>query len=311
MLDEIARERADRRGRARASAQRGGRGGDAQDPRAGRAARGRAEASRGLGAGARRPPRRSWPSCGARRIACGCSCRRRASAAPARAGARGDRGGADACRLCRRPPPPVVRRARARDQPVAATEWQLGAEVHGAAPGLAGRVICRFATTPSRSKCWAGACACRCASWRARRGRRRPSGARRSPSACRRVALATPRGDVPFQLDLRGLRRDEALERLEQYLEDASLAGLPEARIVHGKGTGAIRQAVRETLAPQPVRGALRARARRHRRRRRHPVWLRVSACLQSRPVGGRLLACRARRRGPSRESRCRIAVTS
>jgi DNA mismatch repair protein MutS2 len=62
------------------------------------------------------------------------------------------------------------------------------------------------------------------------------------------IAIATPRGDVPFQLDLRGMRRDEALERLEQYLEDASLTGLAQARIVHGKGTGAIRQAVRETL---------------------------------------------------------------
>jgi DNA mismatch repair protein MutS2 len=62
------------------------------------------------------------------------------------------------------------------------------------------------------------------------------------------VALATPRGSVPYQLDFRGLRRDEALEKLEQYLEDASLSGMPEARIVHGKGTGAIRQAVRDAL---------------------------------------------------------------
>lgn len=63
-----------------------------------------------------------------------------------------------------------------------------------------------------------------------------------------RVVLATPRGDVSVQLDLRGLRRDEALERLERYLEDAMLSGLSHARIVHGKGTGAVRQAVRETL---------------------------------------------------------------
>jgi DNA mismatch repair protein MutS2 len=86
-------------------------------------------------------------------------------------------------------------------------------------------------------------------------------GATRSTSAERRaaqperlptIAVASPRGDVPFQLDLRGMRRDEALERLEQYLEDASLTGLPEARIVHGKGTGAIRQAVRETLRSSP-----------------------------------------------------------
>jgi DNA mismatch repair protein MutS2 len=84
-------------------------------------------------------------------------------------------------------------------------------------------------------------------------------GATRSTSAQRRAAQPerTPtialtssrsRGEVSFQLDLRGLRRDEALERLETYLENASLAGMPEARIIHGKGTGAIRQAVREAL---------------------------------------------------------------
>src|SRR5262245_44780535 len=82
-------------------------------------------------------------------------------------------------------------------------------------------------------------------------GATRPTSAERRLAQSERqptVAVASPRGDVPFQLDLRGLRRDDALERLEQYLEDASLLGMPEARIVHGKGTGAIRQAVRETL---------------------------------------------------------------
>jgi DNA mismatch repair protein MutS2 len=80
-------------------------------------------------------------------------------------------------------------------------------------------------------------------------GATRPTSAeRRSAEGFPTVALATPRGNVPYQLDLRGLRRDEALEKLEQYLEDASLSGLSEARIVHGKGTGAIRQAVRDTL---------------------------------------------------------------
>jgi DNA mismatch repair protein MutS2 len=72
--------------------------------------------------------------------------------------------------------------------------------------------------------------------------------AARVPEPVAPVAVATPRGDVPYQLDLRGLRRDEAQERLSEYLEDASLAGLPSARIVHGKGTGAIRQMVRDTL---------------------------------------------------------------
>jgi DNA mismatch repair protein MutS2 len=53
----------------------------------------------------------------------------------------------------------------------------------------------------------------------------------------------------PTQLDLRGLRRDEATEALDRYLNDAYLGGLRMVRIVHGKGTGAVRAAVREQLA--------------------------------------------------------------
>ena len=52
----------------------------------------------------------------------------------------------------------------------------------------------------------------------------------------------------PLQLDLRGLRRDEAAEALDRYLNDAYLAGLRMVRIVHGKGSGAVRAAVREQL---------------------------------------------------------------
>jgi DNA mismatch repair protein MutS2 len=88
-------------------------------------------------------------------------------------------------------------------------------------------------------------------------GARRPTARQRRAAepavALAPVAVVAPAGaDVPYQLDLRGLRRDEALERLEQYLEDAASAGLPQARIVHGKGTGAIRQAVREHLRASP-----------------------------------------------------------
>jgi DNA mismatch repair protein MutS2 len=82
-------------------------------------------------------------------------------------------------------------------------------------------------------------------------GATRPTSADRRAAAPERtptLAIASPRGDVPYQLDLRGFRRDDALERLEQYLEDASLVGMPEARIIHGKGTGAVRQAVRDAL---------------------------------------------------------------
>jgi DNA mismatch repair protein MutS2 len=51
-----------------------------------------------------------------------------------------------------------------------------------------------------------------------------------------------------LELDLRGERVDEAIQRLEEYLDAAYLSGLPFARIIHGKGTGALRKAVREKL---------------------------------------------------------------
>lgn len=51
-----------------------------------------------------------------------------------------------------------------------------------------------------------------------------------------------------MELDLRGQRVDEALSELENYLDQAFLAGLPSVRIIHGMGTGAVRQAVRKAL---------------------------------------------------------------
>ncbi len=53
---------------------------------------------------------------------------------------------------------------------------------------------------------------------------------------------------VSLQLDLRGFRAEEVAPALEQYLNDAYLAGLPYVRIVHGKGTGVLRQVVRDIL---------------------------------------------------------------
>ena len=55
-----------------------------------------------------------------------------------------------------------------------------------------------------------------------------------------------------IELDLRGKRSDEALDALERYLDSAYLAGLPWVRIIHGKGTGKLRLAVREALGHHP-----------------------------------------------------------
>ncbi|TAL07307.1 MAG: endonuclease MutS2 [Chloroflexota bacterium] len=63
---------------------------------------------------------------------------------------------------------------------------------------------------------------------------------------------------VPSSLDLRGARVDEALEALDRYLSDASLAALPRVTVVHGMGTGALRDAVRAAAAAHPLAGDVR-----------------------------------------------------
>lgn len=61
---------------------------------------------------------------------------------------------------------------------------------------------------------------------------------------------------APSRLHLVGLRVDEALSRLEPFLNHASLAGLTEVTIIHGMGTGILLKAVREHLQGHPlVRG--------------------------------------------------------
>jgi len=57
---------------------------------------------------------------------------------------------------------------------------------------------------------------------------------------------------VPKEVHLRGLRVEEALDRLEKFLDDASLAEHRRVFIVHGKGTGVLRDAVREYLRSDP-----------------------------------------------------------
>jgi DNA mismatch repair protein MutS2 len=55
------------------------------------------------------------------------------------------------------------------------------------------------------------------------------------------------------ELHLRHLTLDEALPKLDKYLNDAFMAGLYRVRIIHGKGTGTLRQAVRKKLDKHPL----------------------------------------------------------
>ncbi len=55
-----------------------------------------------------------------------------------------------------------------------------------------------------------------------------------------------------MEIDLRGLRVDDGLAELERQLDAAYLNGMPFVRIIHGKGTGAMKKAVREALHANP-----------------------------------------------------------
>jgi DNA mismatch repair protein MutS2 len=57
---------------------------------------------------------------------------------------------------------------------------------------------------------------------------------------------------VDMEVHLRGMTVDEAMVKLERYLDQALLAGLPEVRIVHGKGTGTLKRVVHEYLRGHP-----------------------------------------------------------
>jgi DNA mismatch repair protein MutS2 len=71
-----------------------------------------------------------------------------------------------------------------------------------------------------------------------------------SSTAALRLARAR---SVASSLDLRGARVEEALEALDRYLDDAAVAGLGSVTIIHGLGTGALRDAVRDAAAGHPL----------------------------------------------------------
>ncbi len=67
------------------------------------------------------------------------------------------------------------------------------------------------------------------------------------------IESETKHGGFLFGLDVRGLRGDEALEKVAKHLDDALAAGKHEIRILHGTGTGVLRSLIRDYLATQDI----------------------------------------------------------
>jgi DNA mismatch repair protein MutS2 len=76
---------------------------------------------------------------------------------------------------------------------------------------------------------------------------------RRERQAEHSVEYHATREAPPMQIDVRGWRADDAQREIDQYLHDNYMHGQGTVRIVHGKGTGALRRAIRDQLGEHPL----------------------------------------------------------
>ena len=66
------------------------------------------------------------------------------------------------------------------------------------------------------------------------------------------AAAGLPSVYASTRVDLRGQRADEAVAAVTRFVDQAVAAGVPSVEVLHGKGTGALRQAIREHLSQRP-----------------------------------------------------------
>lgn len=66
------------------------------------------------------------------------------------------------------------------------------------------------------------------------------------------VPKESMRSTPGMELDIRGQRAEDGLDLLDRYIEQAYVSGMPFVRIIHGKGTGRLRQVIREALKANP-----------------------------------------------------------
>jgi DNA mismatch repair protein MutS2 len=66
------------------------------------------------------------------------------------------------------------------------------------------------------------------------------------------VQLKPVQGNGKSELNVIGQTTDEAVDAVDKFLDEASMASLPQVRIIHGHGTGALRRAISELLKDHP-----------------------------------------------------------
>ena len=75
-----------------------------------------------------------------------------------------------------------------------------------------------------------------------------------------RITVNTTKSEKPVQeLDVRGSRVDESEQLVTQFIDNASMQGLTSIRIIHGTGTGALREAIRLLLSNHSLVGSFSA----------------------------------------------------
>jgi len=73
---------------------------------------------------------------------------------------------------------------------------------------------------------------------------------------------AVPATETVTELDVRGFRVHEAEDEVKKFIDDASMSGLRNVRVIHGDGTGALREAIRVILAGHSLVGTFSAAPR-------------------------------------------------
>jgi DNA mismatch repair protein MutS2 len=67
-----------------------------------------------------------------------------------------------------------------------------------------------------------------------------------------RNTIDSHRSQFRQEIDLRGMRADEALSQVQYFIDDTILMGVGQVRILHGKGNGILRQLIRQYLSSVP-----------------------------------------------------------